>query len=279
LLEGAVFLAIGLELYALVVDVRRTRDTLGEAVGIAGLAVGVILVIRWVFATILVRQTTAFTNRRAQVHDRLRRSREAPEPARLERRERMIARISGADEATQARWEKRRETWRTRIRRYVADVDYLMRQPLGFREGTLIAWAGMRGVVTLAAAQTLPLGTPHRSLLILVAFFVAAGSLVLQGGTLPWAIRLMGLAGQNTTPEGEWPRLKADLDKAGNEFPVPPDTPAEQAKLLHLYARRDALLHLRSAGAYSSHSLASALAELDAEEIGIQIRLAQAEYE
>ena len=73
-------------------------------------------------------------------------------------------------------------------RRRVADIDYLLAQPLGWREGTIVVWAGMRGVVTLAAAQTLPSETPSRSLLVFIAFLVAVGSLLVQGGTLPWLV-------------------------------------------------------------------------------------------
>ena len=47
----------------------------------------------------------------------------------------------------------------------------------------------MRGAVTVAAAQTLPPETPGRSLLVLVAFLVAVGSLLLQGGTLGRLVR------------------------------------------------------------------------------------------
>jgi NhaP-type Na+/H+ or K+/H+ antiporter len=73
--------------------------------------------------------------------------------------------------------------FRVRLRRLVADIDFLLAHALGRREGTIIVWAGMRGAITLAA-QTLPEGTPSRSLLILVAFLVATSSLLLQGGTL-----------------------------------------------------------------------------------------------
>jgi NhaP-type Na+/H+ or K+/H+ antiporter len=47
----------------------------------------------------------------------------------------------------------------------------------------VIVWAGMRGAVTIAAAQTLPDDAPSRSLLILVAFAVAVASLLVQGST------------------------------------------------------------------------------------------------
>ena len=48
------------------------------------------------------------------------------------------------------------ERFKVRVRRTVADIDYYLAAPLGWREGTIVIWAGMRGAVTLAAAQTLP---------------------------------------------------------------------------------------------------------------------------
>ncbi len=53
----------------------------------------------------------------------------------------------------------------------------------------ILGWAGMRGVVTLAAAFVIPDDTPHREVLLLMAFTVVAGTLFLQGGTLPWVAR------------------------------------------------------------------------------------------
>ncbi|WP_307813775.1 Na+/H+ antiporter [Nocardioides baculatus] len=55
----------------------------------------------------------------------------------------------------------------------------------------LIGWAGMRGVVTLAAAFVIPEETPHREVLLLVAFTVVAGTLLLQGLTLPLLARVL----------------------------------------------------------------------------------------
>jgi Na+/H+ antiporter len=49
----------------------------------------------------------------------------------------------------------------------------------------LLGWAGMRGVVTLAAAFIIPEDTPHREVLLLIAFTVVAGTLLIQGLTLP----------------------------------------------------------------------------------------------
>ena len=47
----------------------------------------------------------------------------------------------------------------------------------------------MRGVVTLAAAFVIPEGTEHREILLLIAFTVVAGTLFIQGLTLPWLAR------------------------------------------------------------------------------------------
>jgi CPA1 family monovalent cation:H+ antiporter len=58
-----------------------------------------------------------------------------------------------------------------------------------------VAWAGMRGVVTLAAVFALPESTPHRPVLVLAAFTVVAGTLLVQGATLPVVIRRLGLRG------------------------------------------------------------------------------------
>ncbi|MCF6378531.1 Na+/H+ antiporter [Nocardioides KLBMP 9356] len=57
----------------------------------------------------------------------------------------------------------------------------------------LLGWAGMRGVVTLAAAFVIPEDTAHREVLLLVAFTVVAGTLLLQGLTLPLVTRVLGV--------------------------------------------------------------------------------------
>nr|WP_202506251.1 Na+/H+ antiporter [Amycolatopsis rubida] len=62
-----------------------------------------------------------------------------------------------------------------------------------WRYSAVIAWAGMRGVVTLAAAFVLPADTPQRAVLVLAAFVVVAGTLVVQGMTLPPLIRRLRL--------------------------------------------------------------------------------------
>lgn len=57
----------------------------------------------------------------------------------------------------------------------------------------LISWAGMRGVVSLAAAFALPREMPGRDLILLVTFSVILTTLLLQGLTLPWLVRRLGL--------------------------------------------------------------------------------------
>ena len=58
-----------------------------------------------------------------------------------------------------------------------------------------IGWAGLRGVVTLAAVFLIPAGTPYREVLVLAAMIVVAGTLLIQGGTLPALVRRLGLRG------------------------------------------------------------------------------------
>lgn len=56
----------------------------------------------------------------------------------------------------------------------------------------IISWAGMRGVVSLAAALALPLGFPERDLIIFLAFCAILATLVVQGTTLEWLIKRLG---------------------------------------------------------------------------------------
>ncbi len=58
---------------------------------------------------------------------------------------------------------------------------------------TIISWAGMRGVVSLAAALALPFDFPGRALIVFLAFCSILTTLVLQGTTLGWVIRRFDL--------------------------------------------------------------------------------------
>ncbi|AOW94973.1 Na+/H+ antiporter [Rhodococcus sp. WMMA185] len=71
---------------------------------------------------------------------------------------------------------------------------------LGWRESLVVSWAGMRGVVTLAAASGVPVAIasgepfPGREVIQAVAFVVAVGTLLIQGATMPFLIRALDLA-------------------------------------------------------------------------------------
>ncbi len=62
----------------------------------------------------------------------------------------------------------------------------------------VISWAGMRGVVSLAAAFAIPESVPGRPVLLFLAFFVTVATLLLHGTTLPWLIRRLGVVGEES---------------------------------------------------------------------------------
>lgn len=59
---------------------------------------------------------------------------------------------------------------------------------------TVLSWAGMRGVVSLAAALALPANFPGRDLILFLAFCAILATLVIQGTTLGPLIRRLGLS-------------------------------------------------------------------------------------
>lgn len=66
----------------------------------------------------------------------------------------------------------------------VAGLNWNAPNPLTPSSGLVVGWAGMRGIVTLAAALALPEGFPQRDFMLLTAFVVVLGTLVIQGLTL-----------------------------------------------------------------------------------------------
>src|SRR4051794_12022854 len=81
---------------------------------------------------------------------------------------------------------------RWRDRRYGFNPPRPMLRPT-VGSGLIISWAGMRGIVTLAAALALPPGFPYRDLIVLTAFSVVLGTLVIQGLTLKPLLRALNL--------------------------------------------------------------------------------------
>ncbi|MFI2104244.1 cation:proton antiporter [Isoptericola sp. NPDC019693] len=363
LLEGGLFLAMGLEVFGLVQDVRHAHGSLWVAVGVAALAAVVVVALRALFVLPLLRYLAARRRRAEQVRETLdrmeqrvsakldeladpqgiitpdaaktlsamwtegdRRVWEAGNPRRQVRRvqrrvqleadKRRAAAAGGLSDDQKERIRQRRTDriaeFRRRFTRRIADVDYLLAAPLGPKEGVVIVWAGMRGVVTLAAAQTLPHDFPQRSLLVLIAFGVAAGTLLVQGGTLPWVVRRLGLAGVTSSRFVEGTEgLREIVDGTARDVLDDPDlrrkdgtpyapyvvervrtvvvreqadqdeeeaTPEElsdqffELRLATIAAQRKALLEARALGTFDSDLLSRALDQLDADQIAVEMR-------
>jgi monovalent cation/hydrogen antiporter len=97
------------------------------------------------------------------------------------------------------------------------------------RRSVVVAWCGMRGIVTLAAALALPDGSggraafPYRDLVVLTAFAIVLGTLVIQGLTLRPLVLALGLvddeAMEEETRTGREEIFRAALESLGQ-----PDT-------------------------------------------------------
>lgn len=173
LLENGVFLLIGLEIRSLIQDADDAALTVPAAVGIGLIATVGLIVVRflWVGPVLLgERWQTRRAERRAREQKAV-----LEQAAELPREERTKAR---------RRYQLRRSDYR-----------HFSTSGLGWRGGLVLGWSGMRGVVTLAAAQSLPEDIPYRPQLVLIAFTVAVTTLLVQGSTLPLVIRATGIRG------------------------------------------------------------------------------------
>lgn len=103
-----------------------------------------------------------------------------------------------------------------------------------FKGGFVVSWCGMRGIVTLAAAFALPEGFPYRDLILLTAFIVVLGSLVIQGLTLRPLISALGLKDDNPVAievaRGRAVAYRAALEEIDAD-------PSEEAEILRLEYR------------------------------------------
>jgi Na+/H+ antiporter len=91
-------------------------------------------------------------------------------------------------------------SYNTVIRLIIARFGFHPRRPMASPTaagGFVVAWCGMRGIVTLAAAFALPNDFPYRDLILLTAFAVVLGTLVLQGLTLRPLIAALRLKDEN----------------------------------------------------------------------------------
>ncbi|WP_205697176.1 Na+/H+ antiporter [Conexibacter sp. SYSU D00693] len=82
---------------------------------------------------------------------------------------------------------------------------------IGWRPRLVAAWSGLRGAVSLAAALALPEDFPERDLLVFLTLCVIFSTLVFQGLTLPWVIRMLGVEDDG---EGEREELLARREAA-----------------------------------------------------------------
>jgi monovalent cation/hydrogen antiporter len=179
----------------------------------------------------------------------------------------------------------------------------------------VVGWAGLRGVVTLAAAFLIPEGVPHREVLILAAMVTTAGTLLLQGLTLPALVRALNIKG----PDARSDALQAatvmttaanaalaSLDNLVRPSDAPEtvellrsrinarpesmwemlgrnsdeETPSEQYRRLRLktlQAERDEILKIRSSGTIDHDVVEQVLAALDIEESTLTIATRRAD--
>jgi monovalent cation/hydrogen antiporter len=185
-------------------------------------------------------------------------------------------------------------------RRVDATVDRADR----LRGGVVGSWAGMRGVVTLAAALTLPESTPLRAQLVVIALVVTVGTLLLQGSTLPWLARRLDVRGPDpredalqeatvlgaTTGAGlrlieadpsadeatvavirdqATARVNRSWERLGTLGPGDDETPSEaraRVRTEMIREERAELLRIRDLGGVDHEVLTSVLGQLDAEE-------------
>lgn len=287
-LEGGVFLIMGLELSDVLAQNIAEHDGLWRGTSLALAALGLILAVRGAYVALLIW----LQGRRAALFERVR-----SRPKSRKSRGR-----PGRGAASTA-------ALRRRLRRLSADLDYYRSSPLGWRHGTVMVWAGMRGVVTLAAAQTLPRDTDERALLVFVAFMVAVISLLLQGFTLPTLVRVLRIPRETTAPSPEErhrlddqlraaatdaladpglrradgsPFSRRIIDRVGSRLTDPPDddTTATAREVLELRlvlieAMRRRLVDMGGSGSFSTAVLRRALGELDADQLSLELRIAE----
>ena len=109
-----------------------------------------------------------------------------------------------------------------------------------WRGSAVIAWAGMRGVVSLAAAYALPLDFPQRDLIQVAVFTVVMGTLVVQGLTLGPLIRLFRL-GDDGALERDIRKARVAIADAAVQHVKGRDDPAAVRLRAEYEERREAL--------------------------------------
>ena len=201
ILENGVFLIMGAQLSGIVTEIEEGDLAWHEAVALGVLLAGILMVLRFVFVWPLLGLV-----RRGE----MRSARAAQRAAAFEERAKTF------DTGGSARAERRVLGFLRRSEQARNDVKQYQAEGLGWRGGIVLGWAGMRGVVTLAAAQSLPRETPYYEQLVLIAFTVAIVTLLVQGGTLPLVIRLTGIRGSDRAADRrELATLLDEMQEAG----------------------------------------------------------------
>ena len=198
-LENGVFLVMGLQLHTLLDEVDDTELQLEHVALIALGLVLILILLRALFMVPLIWTMRGDQDRYQQRSDGF---------------TRLLTRARRADTDTNTRRLRKLELLEQRSR---ADLAHEQEQQLGWRDGVLLSWSGMRGVVTLAAAQSISTDVPYRPQLILIAFVVAVVTLLLHGLTLPIFIRKLWPGGTQTgSNTAELQSLGRDLFEAAN---------------------------------------------------------------
>ncbi len=115
-------------------------------------------------------------------------------------------------------------------------------KPPSWKAVVIVGWSGMRGVVSLAAALALPLFDstnhpfPFRNVILFITFCVILMTLVVQGLTLPFLIRIFNIP--DDTPQDEEKNLRMHLAYAAIEF--------IEGNYAQEDATRDALHHIKT---------------------------------
>jgi CPA1 family monovalent cation:H+ antiporter len=98
---------------------------------------------------------------------------------------------------------------------------------------TVLGWAGMRGVVSLAAAFALPVDFPGRDLILYLTFVVVIGTLLVQGLTLPALIRRLRVVGRDEQQDlireagAQHAAANAALERLDRELAASGEVPAD----------------------------------------------------
>jgi CPA1 family monovalent cation:H+ antiporter len=200
-LENGVFLLMGAQLSGIVSEIEEGDLAWHQAVALGVLLAGILMVLRFGFVWPLlffVRRGEERSARRAQ------------------RATAFDERVKAFDTHGSPRAARRVMGFLRRSEQARNDVKQYQAEGLGWRGGIVLGWAGMRGVVTLAAAQSLPRGTPYYEQLVLIAFTVAIVTLLVQGGTLPLVIRWTGIRGTDRAADRrELATLLDEMQEAG----------------------------------------------------------------